>query len=66
MKVHNGSEEYSCLSTNELRDEHIGENGIHSAVMFAALAVEWAAYYQLGLKRDDVWDKFCNISFSAP
>ena len=66
IKLHNGSEEYYCLSADEPRDDHIEENGIHSAVMFAALEAGLAAYYQLGLKRDDVWDKFCDISFSAP
>ena len=59
LTAKNGSEEYRYLCTREPSDVYSGEQIVSSAVMVAAWAAEWAAAFQLGLKRKDVWNKFC-------
>ena len=61
LSVKNGSEEYRCLCTPVKSDVYSGVMVATSAVMVAAWAAEWAAYFQLGLKRKDVWNKFCGV-----
>ena len=59
LKVNNGNEEYTCLITRRHSDVYSGKELVSSAVMVAAWAAEWAAAFQLGLRREDVWNKFC-------